>query len=127
MIFFLACVTIPDEAPAVSYDRDACHSCGMLVSEPRFAVQLVTAEGEVLRYDDPACLFRDMVSTTPSVARMWFRDSTSPTEAWIPWTSVAFVPADGSPMNGGLAAVPMGTPGALSFGEASNRVLGGGQ
>lgn len=59
----LACARVPEEAPAVAYDRVACESCGMMVSERRYAAQLVTPDGDVRVYDDPACLFRDMLAT----------------------------------------------------------------
>jgi copper chaperone NosL len=123
----LACAGVPDSPPPLDYDRAACSSCGMLVSEPRFAAELVTTGGDLRTYDDPACLFRDIVATKPSIARLWFRDSSTTEERWISWTEVAFVPATGAPMNGGYAAVPLGTPGAIGFGEASSTALQGSQ
>ena len=125
LLLFLACAGVPDSPPPIDYDRAACSSCGMLVSEPRFAAELVTAAGDIHTYDDPGCLFRDIVATKPSIARLWFRDSTSVEERWISWAEVAFVPAAGAPMNGGYAAVPMGTPGAIGFGEAGAAALQG--
>lgn len=124
-LLLLACAGVPDAAPPVAWDREACHACAMLVSDPRFAVQLVTTDGERRVYDDPACLFHDLERTHPGVARMWFRDGSATEERWLAWTEVAFVPAKGAPMNGGWSAVPAGTPGSVGFGEASSRVLGG--
>ena len=121
----LACTTVPDGPPEVLYDRVACSHCGMMVSDPRFAAQLVTTDGELRVFDDPACLFQDMVAHPPAVARMWFHDSTAADERWIYWDRVAFVPTEGAPMDGGLGAVPMGTAGAIGVGEASARVLDG--
>lgn len=127
MMFLLACASIPDTAPEVLYDKVACTHCGMMVSDPNFAAEMVTKEGDVRVYDDPACLFRDMMDSHPAVARMWFRDSTTRDEKWIPWDAVGFVSATGAPMDGGWAAVPAGTPGAVTFGEASAKVMGGGR
>lgn len=124
-LLLLACAGLPDSAPAVDYDHVACHGCAMLVSDPHFAAQLVTETGERRVYDDPACLMRDVAASHPTVARMWFRDGRGEEERWLPWTEVAFLAATGAPMNGGLRAVPAGTPGSIGFGEASGRVIGG--
>jgi len=126
LLLLLACAGVPETAPAVDYDHVACHHCAMLVSDPSFAAQLVTSEGDRRVYDDPACLFQDLEKTHPKVERMWFRDSRGAEERWIPWNEAAFVPAKGAPMNGGYAAVPSGTPGAVGFGEASGKAIGGG-
>lgn len=119
----LACATAPTGAPELVYDRLACGHCGMVVSEPRFAAQLVTADEEVMVFDDPACLVREITDRAPSLKQIWLRDSTSREERWLASDAVGFVPATGAPMNGGWAAVPVGTPGAISFGEMSSRVL----
>lgn len=63
MMFLLACASIPDTAPEVLYDKVACTHCGMMVSDPNFAAEMVTKEGDVRVYDDPACLFRDMMDS----------------------------------------------------------------
>lgn len=127
LLLLAACERVPETAPMVDYDHVACHGCAMLVSDPTFAAQLVTRDGERRVYDDPACLFRDLEQSHPAVGRMWFRDSRGPDERWIPWNEVAFRPAAGAPMNGGFAAVPAGTAGAVGFGHASGTVLGGGR
>lgn len=125
MIFVLwACAPDLSAPVPVAWDHAACDHCGMLISDPRFAAQLVTRDGERREYDDPACLFRDIAQDHPSLGNVWFHDSAG--DGWLPWSGVAFVPASGAPMDGGLAAV-VPAPGALSFGEASARVLGGGR
>ncbi|MEQ1505997.1 MAG: hypothetical protein ABMB14_27445 [Myxococcota bacterium] len=114
--------TTPREIP---WDRAACDECAMLISDPRFAAELVTTDGETRMFDDPACLFRYITAHHPSIGNLWFRDSTA--DGWLSWSGVAFVPARGGPMDGGVAAVPVGTDGAIGFGEASARVVGGGR
>lgn len=121
----IACNDEHTGAPELVYDRLACAHCGMVVSEPRFAAQLVTADDEVLAFDDPACLVRYITEKAPSLKNTWFRDSTSREDRWVSMSEVGFVAAAGAPMNGGWAAVPVGTPGAVSFGEMSSRVLTG--
>jgi copper chaperone NosL len=119
----LACNAGPAAPAAITYDHTACSACGMLISDPHFAAQLVTREGERRYFDDPVCLFRDIVERHPSLANVWFRDFTATEDVWLPYTAVGFVEARGAPMAGGLAAVPVGTPGAVTFGEASSRAL----
>ena len=91
----------------------------MLVSEPPHAAALVTQEGKTLTFDDPGCLFRYVVKASPRVSRMWFHDET----AWRRESETAFVPGGTTPMGSGLITVLAGTPGAITVGEASNRVL----
>ncbi|MEQ1564559.1 MAG: hypothetical protein ABMA64_02890 [Myxococcota bacterium] len=123
LLSFAACAADPTAPAPVTYDHEACDACAMLISEPRFAAQLVTREGDRRFFDDPACLFGYVVEHHPTLSNVWFRDSTSAEEEWLPWSAVGFVPATGAPMAGGFAAVPAGTADAVSFGEASNRVL----
>lgn len=110
----------------IRYDSEVCDECAMMISEPRFAAQIVTTEGKVSSFDDPACAFRYIADEGPSIGNMWFVDSTDTTQ-WLDWKTVGFVPATGAPMDGGLGAVPIGTEGAISFSEASGRFLRGGK
>jgi hypothetical protein len=115
----LACAPDLSQPTPIVWDRVACDHCGMLVSDPRFAAQLVTRSGERREYDDPACLFHDIADTHPSVANAWFHDG----QDWVSWTAVEFTPAADAPMDGGVAARPAGG-GGMSFGAASALVLG---
>lgn len=123
LAFLVACTPGLDEPAAIAYDRVACDHCGMIVGEPRFAAQLTTKDGERYEFDDPSCAVAFVADKGPAIAHMWFRDGSSDEETWIPWQSVGFVPATGSPMDGGLAAVPLPAPGSLSFSEASTRFM----
>lgn len=118
----------PDlSSPApIPYDHVACDHCGMLISDPRFAAQLATRDGERHEFDDPACLFLWIVDHEPALAGAWFSDSSSADgDVWLSYREVGFIEAKGSPMGGGLGAVPEGTAGAISFGAASSRAVGG--
>lgn len=126
LIAAFGCGTPVDRPEALVLDREACDACGMLISDPRFAAQLVTRDGDRRAFDDPACAFRYIADHGPHLAHVWFRDSTSDEEVWLEQRQVAFLPAAGAPMNGGFAATPIGTPQAVSFGEASHQVLAGG-
>lgn len=122
---FASCAPALSEPTPIAYDHVACDHCGMLVSDPRFAAQLVTRDGDRHEFDDPACLFLWMVDHTPQMGNAWFRDhSTMESEVWLSWREVGFVEAEQTPMGGGWGAVPAGTVGAVSFGAASSRVVG---
>lgn len=97
-----------------AWDRVACTRCHMLLSDPAFAAQLHTENGEVLFFDDPGCLLLHRADAPDPRAKAWFHDSKS--ERWLSDAEVGFVPADETPMGHGLAAVERaGTPNALGL------------
>lgn len=122
LLLLLACGRDPNAPPDLAWDRQACEHCAMLVSEPRHAAAIVTRDGRTLAFDDPGCLFQYVMKEKPSVAHLWFHDSAG--DGWFTESQVAFTTGGETPMGSGLLAVPVGTPGALSVGEASGRVLG---
>lgn len=122
LLLAFACSPSIDEPAEIAYDHAACHHCGMMVGDPRFAAQLTTREGERRLFDDPVCVFHHIADQGPRLHHVWFADS-SPGGGWLDWQQVAFAEASGAPMDGGLIAVPIGTAGAISFSEASARVL----
>lgn len=118
------CAVDLSKARPLAYDHVACDNCAMLVSDPRFAAQLVTRDGERYEFDDPACWFGFVADKHPSIGNAWFRDGTAPDEVWLSWQQVAFVPTPGAPMDGGFMAVPIGSDvRALSLSEASGQWL----
>lgn len=123
LLFALACERDPNAPPVVNYDLDACVDCGMLVSDPAYSSAIVTKDGKTLPFDDPACLFHYMVAKGPEVRGLWFHDGAA--DQWLRENEVGFVPGPNSPMGSGLKPAPVGTPGAVSVGEASSRVLSG--
>ena len=129
LLGLVACAADPNDPPEVAFDHVACDHCGMLVSEPGYAAVLDVGDdhsaGERLVFDDPGCLFRYVVDNAPSVARMWFAVGDTPNGSWVRESAVAFTTGNRSPMGSGLRAVPIGTDGAVSVGEASAVALGG--
>ncbi len=121
ILIFLACAKDPNAPPEIAYDLAACADCGMLVSDPTYASALVTKDDITLAFDDPGCLFHYMVQKAPAVRAMWFHDGAQ--DRWLREHDVAFAPGANSPMGSGLRPVPVGTPGALTVGEASTRAL----
>lgn len=124
---WVACAVDLSTPRPIALDHAACDHCAMLISDPRFAAELVTRDGEVFEFDDPACWFRYVADRKPAIGAAWFRDSTEP-DTWLSWQEVAFVEAPGAPMDGGFAAVRRGTDTrAVTLEVASGRVLGGGR
>ncbi len=122
ILSLLACGSKEQVGPIpIAWDREACSECRMLVGEPKFAAQLQTSEGEVLNFDDHGCLLRYVARTKPHVRAMYFHHIKE--DRWLSQAQVGFVPASASPMGHGLGAVPQQTPGALTFQQATARVL----
>jgi copper chaperone NosL len=111
---------LPSGPVEIVWNRAPCAHCRMLVGEPAFAAQLVTRSGDVMAFDDPGCLLRYLDDQHPDVHRIWFHDSTS--DRWLSPEEVGFVPGAATPMNFGLAAVPAGSPGAVSLADARKRL-----
>lgn len=94
-----------DGPPEISYGRDVCDSCGMIISEPRFAAAYRTADGTARRFDD----LGDMVATGLESGeledgRAWVHDFG--TEEWIEAPAAIYVLAVGfeTPMSRGVVA-----------------------
>lgn len=119
LLFALAC-SRPDATrpPDISWDRDACAWCSMLVSDPRHAAAIVTTDGNTLPFDDPGCALHYLAEREPPVLQTWFHDA----NGWRTSRDVAFRTGELTPMGSGLTAVPPGTPGAISLDEARRRL-----
>lgn len=99
----------------IAYDREPCAHCRMLISDPAYAAQLETADGEVASFDDPGCLLAALVAH-PNPRVLWFHHTRE--ERWLAGDEVGFVRVAHTPMGYGLAAVGADEPGALSLEEA---------
>jgi hypothetical protein len=118
----LACRAIPDAPTAIAYDREACAHCHMLIGDPRYAVQLVTAAGDVLDFDDPGCALRYVAEARPAIHRLWFRDARR--DRWIAASEVRFARGADTPMGSGLAASDAALAGGLDLEHATALVSG---
>jgi copper chaperone NosL len=112
---------LPSGPRPVVWDKTSCAECRMAVSEPPYAAQMQTRDGEVLDFDDAGCLFRFVRENDPEVHAVYFRHLRE--DRWVPMASVAFVSSGPSPMAYNLGAVDAGEPGAFALEEARDRVL----
>ena len=111
---------LPDGPVQVVWNKEACAHCHMQVSQMQFAVQLQTADGDVVNFDDPGCFFLYLADLRPEIHEVWFHHSRE--DRWLRRGEVAFVTAPATPMNLGLAAVARGEAGAMSYEDARARV-----
>jgi len=112
--------SVPDDVQPIDWNHQACAHCKMLIGDPHFAAQLVTADGEVLSFDDPGCALRYIDEHHPAIHRLWFHHSTA--ERWLSADEVAFGTGGVTPMGYGLLAVDRGTPGSIDLSTATREV-----
>lgn len=61
LLIAISCNKSIDFKPqAINFDRDACHTCKMGLTDQRFNVQAINEFGEVRFYDDIGCLEEEM-------------------------------------------------------------------
>ncbi len=104
---------VPDGPVPITWNREPCAHCRMLVGEPAHAAQLVTRDGMVANFDDPGCLFRYLSEHTPDVHRLWFHHGAD--DRWLGVDEVGFATGAMTPMGFGLVAVDRTTTGALDL------------
>jgi len=57
VISFTACRDKIDTGPqAIHYGEDSCGRCGMIISDKRFAAELIDQKGEAVKFDDVGCM-----------------------------------------------------------------------
>ncbi|MFN8590096.1 MAG: nitrous oxide reductase accessory protein NosL [Thermomicrobiales bacterium] len=91
--------------PEISYGRDTCDRCGMIISEERFAAALTSGSGEPMLFDDPGELLLTVAEQGRQDRHAWVHDRAN--GKWIDATTAAYVRGDDG-------ATPMGT-GVVAF------------
>jgi copper chaperone NosL len=87
----------------IHYGSDACEHCRMVIADPRYAVELVTETGKVLKFDAIECAAAH-ASSVPGELEAWVH-LPSDLDTWIAAQNVRFRQSDEirSPMGAGLA------------------------
>jgi copper chaperone NosL len=96
------------------WNKQACAHCHMLLSEPRYAAQLVTDNGERLFFDDVGCLAAYLLRAHSE--RAWVRDGAR----WVLAQDARFNAGATTPMGYGFAADS--ESGSLDFAAVSRAV-----
>lgn len=98
-----ACAAAPD---AVHWGVEECAHCQMVISDERYAGQVVDRRGMTYKFDAIECMAAFLRAGTVTVAdvhSVWIAEGR---DGWIPADDARFVHSDEirSPMGGGLAA-----------------------
>jgi copper chaperone NosL len=99
-----ACARSGSDLPYISYGRDACARCGMILSEERFVSGYVDKDGQTIAFDDLG-EFLAMVAKDPSIAsKAYVHDAKD--GRWLRAASAVFlkIPGLATPMGSGYAA-----------------------
>jgi copper chaperone NosL len=93
---------VPNGPQPIAYDKEPCTYCHMLIGDPHYAAQLITADGDVLDFDDPGCLDHYVADHHPSIAHIYYRDAHA--DRWLTAEEAVFEPGASTPMGWGSAA-----------------------
>lgn len=101
-LFLAACVSGPQE---VHWGEDVCAHCQMVISDDRYAAQVVDSRGKAWKFDAIECMvaFLDDDAAGPDGYEAWVADGRT---GWVAVETAHFVHSDRirSPMGGGLTA-----------------------
>lgn len=98
------CSSKPAPEP-IHVGEDVCANCRMAIIEPQFAAEIILASGEVLKFDDLACLAARVKSTdTPVMQNIFVNDYL--TREWINGEKAVIVRSSNvqTPMGSGAVA-----------------------
>ena len=103
LLLLAACGVEPDSGPGkVSWDRDTCERCQMVISDRSFATQLRSSDGHLHRFDDVGCALIWERDQDADVSEVWVRELEG--EAWLDGHDAHFVKVRNSPMGYGYGA-----------------------
>ncbi|MCL2590935.1 MAG: nitrous oxide reductase accessory protein NosL [Betaproteobacteria bacterium] len=123
----------PEGMEPIHWDRDTCASCGMAISDPRFAVELLRGKSgkSALKFDDIGCLVAWTNGTNKKAglhpwredakARVWVADFNSPINnrealRWLDARTARYIERS-SPMGYNFAAVENSDEKTVDFDE----------
>ncbi len=111
----------------IRYDRETCIICNMIISDPRFAAEIRTPDGKIIKFDDIGDAIHWMIRQD------WFKAGRQPKEFWVmdmrdgkTWLDARkawYLPGQTSPMDYGFGAVPQKQAGAVSYEEMKKAVI----
>jgi len=128
LVFPLACSRRSHTGPEpISYDRDTCERCQMLISDSRYAAEVrLPGERHVHKFDDlgDALAWLAEHQPVPAVgaarAEIWVRDADR--DQWLDARTASYSRGAKTPMNFGFAAHAEPAPGRLDFDQVRTRV-----
>ena len=110
----------------IKYDREVCQYCKMIISDPRFAVEVRQGKGkEVFKFDDMGDAVH-WLKLAPwketAETEIWVRDMTTG-KKWLEAKKAWYVSGQHTPMEYGYGAVAEKRAKAVSFEEMRKLVL----
>ncbi len=122
LLLLVACGGDPAQGPGeITFDRDTCDHCRMLISDPLFAAQVRTEDGKLHRFDDPGCAVLWLDADPARRAReVWVQ--AVDTKTWVAAEEARFADVKASPMGYGFAARSGADPASIGFEELKARV-----
>jgi copper chaperone NosL len=90
--------------PVDIFPEDNCSQCRMVVSDERFASEIINDAGEVFKFDDLGCLLKFKTSRHEmNIAATFLKDYE--TKQWIPYEQAVIIETDvETPMGSGKVA-----------------------
>lgn len=88
------------------WGKQACLSCSMLISDRRYAAQLVTDDGTRFFFDDPGCMATWLAEGRGHAQHTWVYSAAG---TWIDARTARYVREQPSPMGFGFAPAEAGT------------------
>lgn len=108
-VALLAILTACTRGPSpIAYGRDDCAYCRMVISDPRYGAELVTAKGKVHRFDSIECMasYYRQAAGRGTVHSLWVSNYAKPgTFIRAETAHYLRMPSVASPMGKGLVAV----------------------
>lgn len=113
----------------VHWDRDVCERCTMIISEKKFAVQILNPNNnQTYFFDDLGCAviwFKEKEQDWFDSAKIWIKDSVS--GQWLNAKEAIYLPDTLTPMGYGLSAFSKETitkhSNSLKFEQAVEKIL----
>lgn len=107
----------------IKWDRDACVRCKMIISDPRFAVEIKGGQkNTVFKFDDMGCAatwriekIKEFPWMTEVDTGFWVADYSAKGEKWLDALSAHYQSDRTSPMGYNYAAFAEPQPGSINF------------
>jgi copper chaperone NosL len=110
--------------PEIRYNEHSCATCGMVITDVRFAAASRSETGKVQRYDDIGCMIA-MVRREGGTGTGTYYVHDYTDESWVEAPSAAFVLADKikTPMAYGLVALATDSAAQTLASEHGGRIV----
>jgi copper chaperone NosL len=123
LLVFAACSEV-EIKPIDIAAEDVCSHCKMAISEKQFASEIITPDGDALKFDDIGCM-QEYLKEKPDtkIAAYFFMEYD--TKQWLKGNGATFVKSKEitSPMGGGIIAFSNETKAKTAAAEFSGQVL----